>query len=240
MAMTIAANELLLSVHGMEIKFVTNSTALAMSVATLLRHFECRTFDGCPMLMQFDSVDRRANVPIEISASATRLYEGSGLVIGPDRQMSWLCDIYLDRGLLIADFHEEGLVVIDGALQSVHGYLVRPDEMAPDIRVSFVHFAMTELLKRRGLYTFHATALEKNGRGILIPGFSGRGKTTSFLSLLRSGYRYLSDDHPFFRLNDSACGDSALSSQDQRDRSDGSILSGVAGCAAIHSALRCP
>ena len=202
MSMTIAADELLLSVHGMEIKFVTNSTALAASVATLLRHFECRKFDGCPMLMQFDSVDRRANVPIEISASATRLYEGSGLVIGPDRQMSWLCDIYLDRGLLIADFHEEGLVVIDGVLQSVHGYLVRPEEMTPDIRVSFVHFAMTELLKRHGLYTFHATALEKNGRGILIPGFSGRGKTTSFLSLLRSGYRYLSDDHPFFRLND--------------------------------------
>ncbi len=201
MSMTIAANELLLSVHGIEIKFVTNSTSLAMSVATLLGHFECSVFDGCPMLMQFDSVDRRANVPIHISASASRLYEGSGLAIGPDRQMSWLCDIYLDRGLLIADFHEEGLIVIDGALQSVHGYLVRPDEMASDIRVSFVHFAMTELLKRRGLYTFHATALEKNGRGILIPGFSGRGKTTSFLSLLRSGYRYLSDDHPFFRLN---------------------------------------
>ena len=138
--------------------------------------------NGSPMPMQFDSVDHRANVPVKISASAARLYEGSGLAIGPDRQMSWLCDIYLDRGLLIADFHEEGLIVIDGALQSVHGYLVRPDEMAPDIRVSFVHFAMTELLKRRGLYTFHATALEKNGQGILIPGFSGRGKTTSFLS----------------------------------------------------------
>lgn len=73
--------------------------------------------------------------------------------------------------------------------------------MAPDIRVSFVHFAMTELLKRRGLYTFHATALEHKGQGVLIPGFSGRGKTTSFLSLLRAGYRYLSDDHPFFRVN---------------------------------------
>lgn len=92
------------------------------------------------------------------------------------------------------------MVVVDGVSLSVHGYLVRPESMAPDTRVSFVHFGMTELLKRRGLYTFHATALEKNGRGILIPGCSGRGKTTACLSLLRSGYRYLSDDHPFFLL----------------------------------------
>ena len=34
---------------------------------------------------------------------------------------------------------------------------------------------------------------------ILIPGNSGRGKTTTFISLLRSGYRYLSDDHPLLQ-----------------------------------------
>jgi hypothetical protein len=61
------------------------------------------------------------------------------------------------------------------------------------------HLALTELLRHRGFYTVHAAALEKHGRGILIPGTSGRGKTTSFISLLRSGYRYLSDDHPLIR-----------------------------------------
>lgn len=203
MSLTIAVNECRFSVHGIEMKFVTNSTPLAASVAALLHHFECKSHDGRPMTMQFDAVHRREVVPVQPSASAIRLYEGSGLVDGVDRQVTWLCDIYADRGLLIADFHGEGVVVVDGATQSVHGYLVRPEEMTSDIRVSFVHFAMTELLKRRGLYTFHATALEQHGRGVLIPGFSGRGKTTSFLSLLRSGYRYLSDDHPFFRLNGS-------------------------------------
>ena len=58
-----------------------------------------------------------------------------------------------------------------------------------------------ELLKRRGLYPFHATVLEQKGQSVLILGFSGRGKTTAFLSPLRSGYRYLSDDHPFFRVH---------------------------------------
>src|SRR5207244_1150026 len=65
------------------------------------------------------------------------------------------------------------------------------------------HFALTELLKRRGMYTIHATALERNGRGVLIPGDSGRGKTTCFLSLLRAGYRCLSDDHPLLRQDGS-------------------------------------
>lgn len=201
MTITSTTNELLLSVHGIEIKFTTNSLELADSVETLLHHFSSSVIAPCPMRMQFDAVDDRRDVPVQISGEAQSLYSGSGLVIGPNRQTTWLCEMYSDRGLLIADFHEEGLVVIDGVSHTSQGYLVRPESMAPDIRVSFVHFAMTELLKRRGLYTFHATALEHNGKGVLIPGFSGRGKTTSFLSLLRSGYRYLSDDHPFFRLN---------------------------------------
>lgn len=201
MFMASSMKELLLSVHGIEMTFTTNSSEVAQSVEALLHHFHCDTVAAQSMRMEFEAIQRREDVPVRISGSAQLLYGGSGLVIGPDRQTTWSCDIYSNNGLLIADFHEEGLVVIDGASQSAHGYLVRPEAMAPDIRVSFVHFAMTELLKRCGLYTFHATALEHKGQGVLIPGFSGRGKTTSFLSLLRAGYRYLSDDHPFFRVN---------------------------------------
>lgn len=200
MSLGSTTNELLLSVHGVEMRFTTNSPELANSVEAVLHHFQCKVLDAGPLLMKFDAVERRDQIPVRISHTAKSLHSGSGLVIGPDRQVTWLCDIYSEGALLIADFHEEGMVVIDGPSQTAQGYLVRPDIMPPDVRVSFVHFAMTELLKRRGLYTFHATALEHKGQGVLIPGFSGRGKTTSFLSLLRSGYRYLSDDHPFFRL----------------------------------------
>lgn len=97
------------------------------------------------------------------------------------------------------DFHEQGIVLIDSERGIAHGYVVRPDAMHVDILDSYVHFMVAELLRYRGFYTMHATSLEKHGRGVLIPGHSGRGKTTSFLSLLRSGYRYLSDDHPMLR-----------------------------------------
>lgn len=49
----------------------------------------------------------------------------------------------------------------------------------------------------------HAAALERNGRGVMIPGLSGSGKTTCCVSLIRAGYRCLSDDKPFLRENGS-------------------------------------
>jgi hypothetical protein len=91
------------------------------------------------------------------------------------------------------------MFVIDRVQGRAEGYLVRPREMPASLIEYLFHLALIELLRCRGLYTIHATALEKHGRGILIPGNSGRGKTTSFISLLRAGYRYVSDDHPLIR-----------------------------------------
>ncbi|MBI4001093.1 MAG: hypothetical protein HY348_04840 [Nitrospira defluvii] len=204
MATTLSAKELSFSIHGMRMQFATDSSALAEATSQLLHHFESDAVtNGESLRMEFAAIGRRNEVSVQPAAAATQLYSGSGIALGNGKETTWLCDIYVDQGRLLADFHEEGLIVVDGASKSVRGWIVRPEGMSPDIRMSFIHFAMTELVKRSGLYTFHATALEKNGQGVLIPGFSGRGKTTSFLSLLRSGYRYLSDDHPFFRLHGS-------------------------------------
>ncbi|MCZ7626465.1 MAG: hypothetical protein M5R38_12370 [Candidatus Methylomirabilis sp.] len=72
--------------------------------------------------------------------------------------------------------------------------------MLPSI---FFFFPFAQLLARRGLHVVHAAALERNGRGVLIPGVSGSGKSTSCVSLMRAGYRCLSDDKPFLRENGS-------------------------------------
>lgn len=57
----------------------------------------------------------------------------------------------------------------------------------------FTVFLM-ELLKRRGLYMVHAAGLALGGRGLLIAGASGAGKTTLALTLLRAGFGFLGDD----------------------------------------------
>ncbi|TDG36494.1 hypothetical protein EZJ43_08225 [Pedobacter changchengzhani] len=46
----------------------------------------------------------------------------------------------------------------------------------------------------------HAGAMAKNGVGILIPGQSGSGKSTSCLNLLRNGYNYLGDDYVWVEI----------------------------------------
>ncbi|KAA0993490.1 phosphoenolpyruvate carboxykinase (ATP) [Dyadobacter aurulentus] len=48
----------------------------------------------------------------------------------------------------------------------------------------------------------HAGTMAKNGIGVLIPGQSGSGKSTSCLNLLRAGYEYLGDDYVWVELGE--------------------------------------
>jgi hypothetical protein len=56
---------------------------------------------------------------------------------------------------------------------------------------------LAELLKREGRFMVHAAGLARDGRGLLVPGASGAGKTTLTLALLRSGFGFLADDTVF-------------------------------------------
>jgi hypothetical protein len=58
---------------------------------------------------------------------------------------------------------------------------------------------LVEMLKRRGRYSMHAAGFVNDGRAILIPGTSGAGKSTLAVTLLRSGFGYLSDDMVFLQ-----------------------------------------
>jgi hypothetical protein len=44
------------------------------------------------------------------------------------------------------------------------------------------------------LFLMHAALVEKDGRGLLLPGRSGSGKTSLALSLSQAGWRYVTDD----------------------------------------------
>jgi hypothetical protein len=112
----------------------------------------------------------------------------------------WLCRLYRDQERGLVDFLDLGLVAVDYAVGHAEVFLVESEQMHEDLRVNLIRFTLSELLKIRGLYTIHAAAVEKGGKGFLLPGATGRGKTTCCISLLRSGYRYLSDDHPLLRI----------------------------------------
>jgi hypothetical protein len=59
-----------------------------------------------------------------------------------------------------------------------------------------------EALRFHGLYYLHGAVLEgPDGTGYLISGNAGSGKTTLTMSLIESGFRFLSDDTVFLRLS---------------------------------------
>ena len=196
----VMAGEYLFNCHGLDLRFRTSVSAFIEPALAFLHHFQTDVAQGVLVLtIQFEEVASRAEVPVTRSVGSKVLFSGEQPSLGDTMRPLWHCEIVQDGNRLIADFHDQGVLVIDGARNLVEGYFVRPDTMHPDVCTSFFHFALSELLKRNGLYTVHATALEYQGRGVLIPGYSGQGKTTSFLSLLRSGFRYLSDDYPLLR-----------------------------------------
>jgi hypothetical protein len=54
--------------------------------------------------------------------------------------------------------------------------------------------ALVWLLRERGRYALHASAVARDGRGLLIAGDSGSGKSTTALSLIAAGWDWLADD----------------------------------------------
>jgi len=62
--------------------------------------------------------------------------------------------------------------------------------------------ALTELLKRRGLFSLHAAGASVEGKAILIAGASGAGKSTLSIALARRGFGFLSDDRIFLEMVD--------------------------------------
>jgi hypothetical protein len=200
--MSVQSSDRFFDIHGAHLQFCTDSDAIGSAVGTLLRHFQRDGTEAhADLELSFRAVDSRSEVPVAIDPAAPVLFAHTGRAAGDRLRDRWQCTIYREAHGRIVDFHEQGLLRIDDRDGRGEGYLANPEAMHADVRISFLHFAVTELLKLCGLYTLHATALEKDGRGVLIPGASGRGKTTSCISLLRDGYRLLSDDHPLVREN---------------------------------------
>lgn len=57
--------------------------------------------------------------------------------------------------------------------------------------------ALMELLERRGRFAIHAGCLAQDGRGVLLAGPTGAGKSTLTIALARAGLGFLSDDVVF-------------------------------------------
>ena len=193
------------SIHGQRVNVSGSESDILEPLFTFLRYFEdSLPGEAADLHIQFSPVASRGAIPLSLPSLEWRIESHTANTFGEDLMSAWQCDIYACDGTLTVDLRENGMLLVNYREGTGQGFLVNPHTLHPDILVSYFHFVLSELLKRQGLYTIHATALEKEGRGVLIPGYSGRGKTTACISLLRSGYRCISDDHPLLRMRHGA------------------------------------
>lgn len=89
---------------------------------------------------------------------------------------------------LISIFHKRSFVPLKNVKNSV--YL--------DFMRSIIHFPVFWMLEREGYFLIHASAVEKNGYGLILFGLNDVGKTTIMQSLLKKGFKYITDNYLLF------------------------------------------
>jgi hypothetical protein len=91
------------------------------------------------------------------------------------------------------------LISLDPVQRVAKGYLTYGLLNEPVDFFAFVVEPIAEMLKYSGLYFIHAAALCNSDISFMVSGESGSGKTTTSLSLVANGFRYVSDDTLFIR-----------------------------------------
>ena len=104
---------------------------------------------------------------------------------------------------LIYHLEGEACVRVDGAGGRASLWTAHAADQ-PDAVPGLVSIALLEVAARRGLFGLHAGAVAHEGTGYLLPGASGSGKTSLCLTMVRAGFRYLTDDFVLLTVGDGA------------------------------------
>jgi hypothetical protein len=116
---------------------------------------------------------------------------------------SWGYSVWREEGRTIIEVSDHGVLIVEPNRRRADAWAVSPGSWAAEEREGLVFLLSSEILRASGLYPLHAAACERDGRAVLILGASGAGKSTCLLSMMRAGWRCLSDDHPLVCQTDS-------------------------------------
>lgn len=108
------------------------------------------------------------------------------------------CTEYYEYRRLWIVVLQSATMIINRSNNKILAFVHYKDLKTPQYLEDFMHPVM-ELLRQNGVYAHHAAAVSLNGRGLLIVGKSGQGKTTLSVDLLSNGFDFLADDRCFLR-----------------------------------------
>jgi hypothetical protein len=114
-----------------------------------------------------------------------------------------------DSFIVIIDSDMEASIEISGDTLHLTGPFSQWAEQTKDLRYSifgnlgvFSSWVLSTLERKHRIYTFHACALVKGEKLLVILGGAGAGKTVFVLSSLRLGWRLFSTEFVHFRVNE--------------------------------------
>ena len=156
--------------RSMEVDLKHRYAVFGLTLASELELPELPPGDGPP-----DVTVRRGEVPEELAEVKKRgvLYQA-----GPGRLLLKVRDV---ARFLVSDGRQ--IVVA-----------TEPEAEEGSVRIFLYGSALGALLQQRGVLPLHASAIEADGRAIVLAGNSGEGKSTLAAAFHRAGYRVLADD----------------------------------------------
>jgi hypothetical protein len=99
-------------------------------------------------------------------------------------------------------YGNEGFIAYQLVESKAVGYIEAPESFEPSVIANTIFlFVLSEFFKAKDYFAIHSSALEKDGKGVLLPGFSGAGKTTTCIALARQGFGVLGDDRAILTRN---------------------------------------
>lgn len=178
--------------HGLDLK-VLSPEPIAEALDSRFRLFPSRQENRKTIEIEFQSVaDGRKHSLLRPQGDGRTFYD---LPSGEACYFGETDEIYMSFGDGVQALGKSGL---GAASFSV----LQPDPvnifMASHLMFTIL---LVEIMKRHRCYSMHAAGFSKDGRAVLIAGTSGAGKSTLAITLLRSGFGYLSDDMLFLRRN---------------------------------------
>jgi hypothetical protein len=122
--------------------------------------------------------------------------------VEPTFTQSGLLSVHRTEQQTTIHFPRFGQLRINLAAYRVEAEIVRAALDSYGVFEDVLAMGLAPLLRRRGMFLLHAFAASRRHRALLLIGAIGSGKTTTGISLLRAGWKLLSNDSPLLKIDE--------------------------------------